>query len=147
MKNLKLIQLSVAAMLAFGSSSVFAEMVNINKASAQTIAHHLSGIGIKKAAAIVKYRNDNGVFKSVDDLTEVKGIGDGIFKKIKADLSLTKGVTDVVEKPAKKVVKESLKKKDKALEDKEAVNKVKPSAKEPQKTTKKIKSAGNPQQS
>jgi len=110
MKNLKLIQLSVAAVLTFASSSVFAEMVNINKASAQTIAHHLSGIGIKKAAAIVKYRNDNGVFQSVDDLTEVKGIGDKLLAKNLADLSLSKGAV-ALDASTPKVVKISSTKK------------------------------------
>lgn len=104
MKNLKLIQFSLAAMLALGSSSVLAEVVNINKASAQAIAHHLSGIGIKKAEAIVKYRDDNGVFESVDDLTEVKGIGEKLLAKNLADLSLSKGVV-AIDASAPKVVK------------------------------------------
>ena len=104
MKNLKLIQFSLAAMLALGSSSVLAEVVNINKASAQAIAHHLSGIGIKKAEAIVKYRDDNGVFESIDELTEVKGVGEKLLAKNLADLSLSTGVV-AIDASAPKVVK------------------------------------------
>ena len=48
--------------------------VDINKADSATLVT-LPGIGEKTAAAIVKYRNDNGKFQSLDDLQQVKGIG------------------------------------------------------------------------
>lgn len=110
MKNTKLIQLSIAAMLTLGSSTVFAEIVNINKASAEAIAHHLSGIGIKKAAAIVEYRTDNGSFKAVDDLTDVKGIGEKLLEKNLADISLSNGVIALDESEPKVVTISSSKK-------------------------------------
>jgi competence protein ComEA len=50
--------------------------VNINTADAQAIAENLNGIGIKKAEAIIEYRKAHGPFKTLDDLKEVKGIGD-----------------------------------------------------------------------
>lgn len=50
--------------------------VNINTADAQTIADHLNGIGLRKAEAIIEYRKEHGPFKTLDDLKEVKGIGD-----------------------------------------------------------------------
>lgn len=50
--------------------------VNINTADARTIANVLQGVGLSRAAAIVSYREQNGVFKSVDSLTAVKGVGD-----------------------------------------------------------------------
>ena len=62
-------------------SAIFAPLlaiageVNINVADAETIAAELKGIGLSKARAIDEYREKNGAFKSVDDLTQVKGIG------------------------------------------------------------------------
>ncbi|ENH7110827.1 ComEA family DNA-binding protein [Vibrio fluvialis] len=52
--------------------------VNINTAPAEELATLLKGIGLKKAQAIVDYREANGAFKSKEDLTQVKGIGPAI---------------------------------------------------------------------
>ncbi|MEZ5537975.1 MAG: helix-hairpin-helix domain-containing protein [Thiolinea sp.] len=79
----------------FSSSALLADMVNINKATAAAIQHNLKGIGEKKAEAIVAYRKEHGEFKTLEEIKEVKGIGDGIFKKILADISLTEGVTEL----------------------------------------------------
>ena len=49
--------------------------VNINTDDAATIADGLDGIGLKRAEAIVKYREANGPFQHVSELAEVKGIG------------------------------------------------------------------------
>ena len=49
--------------------------VNINTADAATIAAVIVGVGEIKAAAIVAYRQENGIFKTIDDLLEVSGIG------------------------------------------------------------------------
>ena len=49
--------------------------VNVNTASAEEIADALKGIGMSKAAAIVSFRDENGPFKHVDELVNVKGIG------------------------------------------------------------------------
>ncbi|MFQ5982452.1 MAG: ComEA family DNA-binding protein, partial [Woeseiaceae bacterium] len=54
----------------------FAGPVNINTADAETISAELQGVGLSKAMAIVDYRKAHGPFKSVDDLTLVKGIGE-----------------------------------------------------------------------
>ncbi len=50
--------------------------VNINTADAATIAAELKGVGPSKAKAIVEYRKKYGPFKSADDLSLVKGIGE-----------------------------------------------------------------------
>ena len=55
--------------------------VNINTADAQTLAAELKGVGDKKALAIVKHREKNGLFKSKEDLAAVKGISDKIVEK------------------------------------------------------------------
>jgi len=80
--------LIAAAAAALFSSSLLAAPVNINKASAQQIADALKGIGMAKAQAIVEYRKKNGKFKKAEDIVKVKGIGPGIFAKIKKDIKL-----------------------------------------------------------
>ena len=55
---------------------VLAAPVNVNTADAETISDALKGIGLSKAQAIVEYRRKHGPFKSPDDLSLVKGIGE-----------------------------------------------------------------------
>lgn len=55
--------------------------VNINTADAATLAASLNGIGLKKAEAIVAYREQNGKFTHADQLLEVKGIGKATLDK------------------------------------------------------------------
>ena len=55
--------------------------VNINQASADVLASSLDGVGIKKAEAIVVYRQSHGDFSSAEDLLQVKGIGEKILEK------------------------------------------------------------------
>ena len=50
--------------------------VNVNSADAETIAAELQGVGLNKARAIVEYRQKHGPFRSPDDLSLVKGIGE-----------------------------------------------------------------------
>lgn len=50
--------------------------VNVNTADAETISESLQGVGLSKARAIVEYRQKHGPFKSADDLSLVKGIGE-----------------------------------------------------------------------
>ena len=62
--------------------------VNINKASAEELSDVMSGIGLKKAIAIVEYRQKIGFFKKVDDLLEVKGIGPATLAKNRHKLEI-----------------------------------------------------------
>lgn len=55
--------------------------VNINTADAETIADVLSGVGLKKAQAIVEHRETNGRFDAATDLAKVKGIGEATVSK------------------------------------------------------------------
>lgn len=55
-------------------------LININTAPAYKL-EELDGIGEVKAAAIVQYREENGYFKSVDELVNVKGIGEKTLEK------------------------------------------------------------------
>lgn len=54
--------------------------VNINRATAQELSAKLESIGAKKAQAIIAYRNQHGKFKHVNELKNVKGIGEKIFE-------------------------------------------------------------------
>jgi len=58
-----------------------AEALDINTATADQIAAVMSGVGEKKAQAIIVYRSKNGPFKSVDQLVEVKGLGDTLVDR------------------------------------------------------------------
>ena len=77
--------LIIFALLSFNA---YAAPVNINTADADTIAASLNGIGKKKAEDIVKYRKENGPFKSLDDIANVKGIGAKTIEINKADINL-----------------------------------------------------------
>ena len=70
------------------SISAFAGPVDINTADAETISAELQGVGISKAIAIVEFRKANGPFKSVDDLTQVKGIGERTIEMNRANIRL-----------------------------------------------------------
>ena len=63
------------------------EAVSINSADAKMLAK-LPGIGKKKAQAIVNYRDENGVFTSLEDLAKVKGIGKKVMSKLEGKVKL-----------------------------------------------------------
>lgn len=56
-------------------------MVNINVATASELAAALNGVGLSRAEAIVRYREQFGPFESVDELSEVSGIGAATVEK------------------------------------------------------------------
>jgi competence protein ComEA len=60
--------------------------VNINTADAVTISEQLKGIGLSKAEAIVEYRDKHGPFKSAEDLSLVKGIGERTVEINRGDI-------------------------------------------------------------
>lgn len=55
--------------------------VNINTADAETLALALDGVGMSKARDIVAHREQNGAFKTVDDLQNVRGIGKATLER------------------------------------------------------------------
>ncbi len=63
------------------SSSLSAEPLDLNTATAEQLAASLEGIGNSKAEAIVAYRNANGPFQRIEDLTLVKGIGQSTLRQ------------------------------------------------------------------
>lgn len=74
-----------AASLESNIQAAISEELNINTASADQMAKALSGIGKSKAEAIVSYREVNGPFESVQDLSKVRGIGK---KTVEANVGL-----------------------------------------------------------
>jgi competence protein ComEA len=62
--------------------------VNINNADAETLAAGLRGIGLSRAQEIVRYREAFGPFASVDELTEVKGVGASTLENNRAVITL-----------------------------------------------------------
>jgi len=81
-KTIPLVALLATAM----SFAVSAGPVDINTADAATISAELKGIGLSKAQAIVEYREKHGPFKTAEDLSLVKGIGDRTVELNRADI-------------------------------------------------------------
>jgi competence protein ComEA len=74
----------VAAPLA---ASAVSGVVNVNTASAEELSL-LPGVGPARARAIVELRQQRGGFKRIEDLLEVKGIGEASLAKLKPYLAL-----------------------------------------------------------
>ncbi|WP_232059257.1 ComEA family DNA-binding protein [Kineobactrum salinum] len=93
--------LLICLMLAFGSGTAAAqdgagevtamaaaETVNINAADADTLASRLQGIGMSRAQEIIRYREAYGPFSSVEELADVKGIGQATLDKNRVLITL-----------------------------------------------------------
>ncbi len=80
---------SLAAAMLLLSPLAFAGQVDINTADAETISAELNGIGLSKAKAIVEYRKKHGPFRSVEDVTLVKGIGERTLERNRKDIKVS----------------------------------------------------------
>lgn len=67
--------------------STSSQKIRLNQASLEQL-QQLSGIGEKKAQAILDYRQKNGGFKNIDELQNIKGIGPKLLAKNRDRLSL-----------------------------------------------------------
>ena len=72
--------------MALFSINAYAKPVNVNTADAKNLAESLNGIGQKKAEDIVLYRTKNGAYKTLNDLTNVNGIGQKTIDKNATDI-------------------------------------------------------------
>ena len=48
----------------------------------------LPGIGEAKAEKILRYREEHGAFRSIEDVMQIEGIKEGVFNKIKEDITI-----------------------------------------------------------
>ena len=78
------------AMLFASSAGALADPVDINTADANSLAAGIDGVGTQKAIAIIRYREANGPFSSVDDLANVQGIGMKTVDRNRSNLSVAK---------------------------------------------------------
>jgi len=62
--------------------------VSINSATAEELSKALKGVGLKKAQAIVSYREEYGPFKSIEDLKQVPGMGGKLVERNLVNLKL-----------------------------------------------------------
>lgn len=77
----------VKSFLSSEGAKAINKKININTASLYELTL-LSGIGEKKAQAIIKYREGMGNFKRKEEIKNVKGIGNSIYKKIKGKIKV-----------------------------------------------------------
>ena len=67
--------------------------ININTAPA-TDLESLPGIGAKTAERIVEYRQKNGPFKKIEELMNVRGVGEKNFLKLKSQITVAAAKAD-----------------------------------------------------
>jgi competence protein ComEA len=69
-------------------TAVAAPTVNLNTATVEQL-QKLPGIGPKTAARIVEYRQKHGGFKKIEELMNVRGVGEKSFLRIRSQLAVT----------------------------------------------------------
>ena len=62
-------------------------LININTADEKEL-DSLPGVGPSKAKDIIRYREEKGEFKSIEDIKNVKGIGESSFEKLKDKITV-----------------------------------------------------------
>jgi len=86
---MRLFSMAAAFALLAAATQALAGPVDINTADAETISAELKGIGLVKAKAIVDYREKHGPFRSADDLSLVKGIGERTVELNRTDIKVS----------------------------------------------------------
>lgn len=62
-------------------------LININTASEDELVENLNGVGPVMAKRIISYRETHGGFLSVEELKNIKGIGEKVFEKLKDNVT------------------------------------------------------------
>lgn len=78
--DIKDIKVTVSATVSETVTTANEESVNINTADAEDLTK-LFGIGEKRASDIIEYREKNGRFRSIEELTNVNGISESVLQK------------------------------------------------------------------
>ena len=86
---MRLFSMAAAFALLAAPTLALAGPVDVNTADAATISAELTGIGLVKAQAIVDYRKKHGPFRSADDLSLVKGIGERTVEMNRSDIKVS----------------------------------------------------------
>ena len=86
---MRLFIMAAAFALLAAPTLALAGPVDVNTADAATISAELKGVGLVKAQAIVEYREKHGPFRSADDLSLVKGIGERTVELNRTDIKVS----------------------------------------------------------
>lgn len=86
---MKILSTVAVAVLLMAPLTTLAGQVDVNTADAETISTELKGVGLSKAKAIVDYRKKHGPFRSADDLSLVKGIGERTVELNRSDIKVS----------------------------------------------------------
>jgi competence protein ComEA len=86
---MRILSTAAIAFLLMAPLTALAGQVDINSADAETISAELKGVGLSKARAIVEYRKKHGPFRSADDLSLVKGIGERTVELNRSDIKIS----------------------------------------------------------
>jgi len=86
--------------VAEGEAPASRNVVNINQATSAELAR-LPRVGLKLADRIVLHRKEHGPFRRIEDLMEVKGVGEKFFSALKPYLTVS-GPTTLIEKVSSK---------------------------------------------
>jgi len=78
---------SVKAQSSGGSKASLSGVVNVNTASVEEL-QLLPGVGTSRASAIVAARKNRGGFETIDQLTEVKGIGPSMLERMRPHVAV-----------------------------------------------------------
>jgi len=89
MNTIKLLLASLLLSLAMMGAANANDTVDINTADAATLVRVLHNIGPAKAEAIIAWREENGAFKSIEQLAQVKGIGLATVERNRERIVLT----------------------------------------------------------